>query len=73
MYLIIAIVTSMVLHVMILEVGFFNQIFHIVGLGMEEWKAVVGISLPVILIDEVLKFISRTVVMPIRKHKNKDV
>ena len=71
-YLIIAILTSMILHVMILEVGFFNAIFHIQSLSMEEWKWVFMISGPVILIDEGLKLISRTIVMPIRKLKVKE-
>ena len=72
MYLIIAITTSMILHFMILEVGFFNQIFHIVPLGMEEWKGVVLISFPVIVIDEVLKWVSRNIVMPIKRKEKRE-
>lgn len=36
----------------------------ILPLNVEEWKAVVYISLPVIFIDELLKFISRTWIAP---------
>ena len=36
-----------------------QTVFHICPLGLEEWFAVMKISLPVVLIDETLKFISR--------------
>ncbi|KAF9519919.1 hypothetical protein BS47DRAFT_1370620 [Hydnum rufescens UP504] len=58
MYLVGAITLSMALHFMILYVPFFAKLFVIVPLNVEEWKAVLFVSLPVILIDEVLKFIS---------------
>ncbi|KAI1316008.1 hypothetical protein EDD11_010533 [Mortierella claussenii] len=64
MYLVFSIVLSMALHFMILYVPFFSNLFMILPLNMEEWKAVVYISLPVILIDEVLKLISRTFISP---------
>ncbi|KAI8866217.1 hypothetical protein GQ42DRAFT_165647 [Ramicandelaber brevisporus] len=35
-------------------------------LNWDEWKAVIWISLPVIFIDEVLKFLTRTVIEPPR-------
>jgi len=71
-YLIFAITLSMVLHFMILYVPFFAKIFVIVPLNVEEWKAVMWISIPVIIIDEILKLISRTFVAPpskLIKHK----
>ncbi|KAG0201772.1 hypothetical protein BGX28_005517 [Mortierella sp. GBA30] len=64
MYLVFSIILSMALHFMILYVPFFSNLFMILPLNMEEWKAVVYISLPVIFIDEILKFISRTVIAP---------
>ncbi|KAF9928986.1 hypothetical protein FBU30_001991 [Linnemannia zychae] len=64
MYLCFSIVLSMALHFMILYVPFFSNLFMIVPLNLEEWKAVVYISLPVIFIDEFLKFISRTFISP---------
>ncbi|KAG0210430.1 hypothetical protein BGX28_009339 [Mortierella sp. GBA30] len=64
MYLVFSIILSMALHFMILYVPFFSNLFMILPLNLEEWKAVVYISLPVIAIDEVLKYISRTFVAP---------
>lgn len=71
-YLIFAITLSMILHFMILYVPFLAKIFVIVPLNVEEWKAVMWISFPVIIIDEVLKLISRTYIAPpskLIKHK----
>ncbi|KAF9956345.1 hypothetical protein BGZ72_002824 [Mortierella alpina] len=64
MYLVFSIILSMALHFMILYVPFFSNLFMILPLNVEEWKAVVYISLPVIVIDEILKFISRTYIAP---------
>jgi Ca2+ transporting ATPase len=58
-WLMLAIGLSMSLHFMILYVPFFNTIFHICPLNMDEWIAVLKISLPVVLLDETLKFVSR--------------
>lgn len=63
-YLVLSIALSMVLHFMILYVPFFTKLFAIVPLNTEEWIAVLWISLPVIVIDEVLKFITRTWIAP---------
>ncbi|CAF0829589.1 unnamed protein product [Didymodactylos carnosus] len=58
-YLLFAIALSMSLHVMILYIPFFNTVFQICPLTTEEWFAVIKISIPVVLLDETLKFISR--------------
>ncbi|KAJ3005680.1 hypothetical protein HKX48_000515 [Thoreauomyces humboldtii] len=63
-YLCVAVVISMALHFMILYVPFFTTLFSIIPLNWTEWQAVLWISAPVILVDEVLKFISRTWVVP---------
>ncbi|KAI9891843.1 MAG: hypothetical protein M1814_002408 [Vezdaea aestivalis] len=60
MMLVYAIILSMTLHFAILYVPFLQGLFAIVPLNWDEWKAVVYISAPVILIDEVLKFAERT-------------
>lgn len=62
MYLVFSIALSMLLHFMILYVPFFTVLFSITPLNFEEWKWVLIISAPVILIDELLKFWSRNFV-----------
>jgi len=57
-FLVAAIALSMALHVCILYIPFFTNLFAINPLNWVEWKAVLFISAPVILIDEALKFIS---------------
>ncbi|WVF66907.1 calcium-translocating P-type ATPase, SERCA-type [Kwoniella sp. CBS 6097] len=57
-YLVASIALSMALHFMILYVPFFRGMFRITALNKEEWIAVLVISAPVIVIDEVLKWIS---------------
>ncbi|CAF2080182.1 unnamed protein product [Rotaria magnacalcarata] len=58
-YLLCAIGLSMSLHMMILYVPMFNTVFQICPLTFEEWVAVLKISFPVVLLDELLKFIAR--------------
>ncbi|CAF3356584.1 unnamed protein product [Rotaria socialis] len=58
-YLLCAIGLSMSLHMMILYVPMFNTVFQICPLTLEEWIAVLKISFPVVLLDELLKFIAR--------------
>ncbi|RKO92546.1 hypothetical protein BDK51DRAFT_20418, partial [Blyttiomyces helicus] len=64
MYLVVAIILSMGLHFMILYVPFFSSLFSITPLSWAEWKGVLFISAPVLLVDEVLKLISRVYVTP---------
>lgn len=54
-----AIGLSMSLHFLILYVDIMSTIFQITPLSVAEWIAVLKISVPVILLDEVLKFIAR--------------
>jgi len=69
MYLVSAITLSMALHIMILYVPFFTTLFAITPLNWAEWKAVLLISAPVLIIDEILKFISSSIVDPPSKIK----
>ncbi|KAJ7632447.1 hypothetical protein FB45DRAFT_912454 [Roridomyces roridus] len=68
-FLVAAVALSMALHFMILYVPFFTTLFAITPLNWIEWKAVLYLSAPVIVIDEVLKFISATWINPATKVK----
>ena len=59
MWLILAIFASIGSHMFILYIPVMNQIFGIAPLNYQEWVLVVLFSVPVILIDEVLKFVGR--------------
>ncbi|KAK4199124.1 hypothetical protein QBC40DRAFT_86435 [Triangularia verruculosa] len=59
MMLVYAIALSMALHFALLYTPFLQTLFSILPLNAAEWKAVVAISAPVVLIDEVLKLVER--------------
>eukprot|EP00850_Spirogloea_muscicola_P005663 SM000026S08912 [mRNA] locus=s26:447090:456715:+ [translate_table: standard] len=58
-WLLAAITVSMLLHFLILYVPLLALMFSVKPLGWAEWRAVLLLSSPVILVDEVLKFFSR--------------
>jgi Ca2+-transporting ATPase len=58
-YLIIACTGSVLVHFVILYVPFLSKIFAVCPLDGHDWSLVMSFSLPVILIDEVLKFFGR--------------
>lgn len=62
-----AITASMLLHFLILYAPFMKAIFRVTPLNWVEWKAVVYFSLPVIFVDEILKFVTRNFMEPIGK------
>lgn len=68
MYLVYAIILSLALHVAILQVHFLRVLFETVPLNAQEWAAVIWISLPVIFLDEVCKFVERAVIIPHREN-----
>lgn len=70
MMLIYAIMLSMALHFALLYLPFLQGLFSVAPLDWSEWKAVLLISAPIILIDEVLKFIERRIYIqkPSLKH-----
>lgn len=59
MWLLGAMALSMSLHFVILYVDILSTIFQIAPLSMVEWIAVLKISLPVLILDETLKFVAR--------------
>lgn len=59
LWLVSAIALSMTLHFVILYVEILSTVFQICPLKIEEWIAVMKISLPVIILDETLKFLAR--------------
>ncbi|KAJ2901368.1 uncharacterized protein MKZ38_001922 [Zalerion maritima] len=59
MMLVYAIALSMALHFALLYTPILQTLFSILPLNWNEWKAVLIISAPVILIDEVLKLVER--------------
>merc|ERR1719288_162824 len=50
---------SFSLHFMILYVDVFNVVFNISALSFDQWMVVLKFSLPVLLVDEALKFVAR--------------
>lgn len=58
-WLLLAMSVSFGLHFLILYVPFLAQVFGIVPLSFNEWLLVLIVALPVIIIDEILKFIGR--------------
>jgi P-type Ca2+ transporter type 2C len=63
-WLLAAMALSFGLHFLILYVPFLASVFSIVPLSFSEWLLVLAFAAPVVLIDEVLKFLGRTVVNP---------
>ncbi|XP_030451821.2 calcium-transporting ATPase 4, endoplasmic reticulum-type-like [Syzygium oleosum] len=58
-WLLVAMCVSFGLHFLILYIPFLAQVFSIVPLSFNEWLLVLVVALPVIFIDEVLKFVGR--------------
>merc|ERR1719310_357972 len=58
-YLIIACMGSVLVHFVILYVPVLAKIFHVCPLDWHDWVLVMAFSVPVLLIDEVLKFVGR--------------
>ncbi|KAG2386652.1 hypothetical protein C9374_002396 [Naegleria lovaniensis] len=63
-YLIMSVVLSMAIHCLILYVPGLNVLFNVYPISWHEWQIVIAASLPVLLIDEALKFIGRNFIVP---------
>lgn len=59
-WLLLAMAVSLCLHCFILYLPILANVFGIVPLSLNEWLLVLLVSAPVVLIDEVLKFVGRT-------------
>ena len=59
LYVVLACALSFLLHLIIIHVPVLAGIFHVAPLNSEEWLHVLYLSLPIVLLDEVLKAISR--------------
>lgn len=70
-YLLLAIFASVSVHCMILYVPFFNDIFGIMPLDTKEWILVLYFSVPVIIIDEIIKFVVRNLLSRRNAHEIK--
>ncbi|KAL3434738.1 hypothetical protein BDV09DRAFT_169268 [Aspergillus tetrazonus] len=73
MMLVYAIILSMTLHFAILYIPFLQGLFAILPLDWTEWKAVLAISAPVVVIDELLKVVERrlyntTITAPVKEN-----
>ncbi|EEC76121.1 hypothetical protein OsI_13389 [Oryza sativa Indica Group] len=60
LWLVGSIVLTMLLHISVLYIEPLSALFSVSPLSWAEWKVVLYLSFPVILIDEVLKFLSRS-------------
>jgi len=58
-FLLVAIAGSVILHCMICYIPFFENIFGVVALSFNDWLVVLMFSFPVVILDEILKIISR--------------
>ncbi|CAA0827184.1 Calcium-transporting ATPase 2- endoplasmic reticulum-type [Striga hermonthica] len=58
-WLLVAMSVSLGLHCLVLYVPLLANVFGVVPLGLNEWVLVVALSAPVVVIDEVLKFVCR--------------
>ena len=58
-YLLLAMALSFALHGVILYIPEMSKMFSVCPLTYDEWYVVMQYSMPVIVIDEVLKFIGR--------------
>ncbi|KAH3675583.1 hypothetical protein WICMUC_002672 [Wickerhamomyces mucosus] len=62
-YLILAIILSIILHLGILYIPTLNNLFGVVPLNLDQWYAVILISAPVIVLDELFKLYERLFIL----------
>jgi len=60
LWLVGAMTLSMSLHFLVLYTDVMNTVFSVCPLSMGEWIAVIKMSIPVVILDETMKYIART-------------
>jgi Ca2+-transporting ATPase len=60
-FLLLSVAVSFGLHLTLLETPFLSKIFGLHRLTMKDWRAVLVLALPVLLLEELLKFIGRSI------------
>ena len=59
LWLIASILVSLALHCFVLYIPALQMVFQTCALSFNDWMVVVGVSFPVVLIDEVMKYAAR--------------
>ena len=70
MYLLAAIAASFIAHFAILYIPPLAAVFSVAPIGWHEWKLIFIFSFPVIIIDEVLKFVGKYILKNSNKHSS---
>ena len=70
-YLIVAMMGSVLVHFVVLYTPFIASIFSVTALDWHDWKLVLYFSVPVIFVDEVLKFYGRVMAQRTATHSKK--
>jgi magnesium-transporting ATPase (P-type) len=60
-YLLLAITSSLVLHLLIIYIPIFQQIFDTVGLGLFDWIFIILVGSLLIIVDEFRTFLAKKV------------
>ncbi|XP_045491898.1 calcium-transporting ATPase sarcoplasmic/endoplasmic reticulum type isoform X1 [Colias croceus] len=68
MWLVGSMALSFTLHFVILYVEVLSAVFQVTPLSVDEWMTVMKFSVPVVLLDEVLKFVARKISDGERRH-----
>jgi P-type Ca2+ transporter type 2C len=58
-YLLVGVTVPFLLHFAVLNVPWLSQIFGLTALNKQEWQIVVKFALPILILEEILKFFSR--------------
>ena len=68
-WLLVAMTVSFGLHCLILYILFLENMFGVVPLSLNEWFSIILVSIPMILIDEIFKFLGKSQRHRVKKEK----